>query len=111
MKTPNKCIKCQRELMYDMTSSRSKYIFYCNDEKDHKFWCFGDLNKKILGVSIQIVGDLHIFWHFESKRCKLYDGPRGDGSKIADKYIPYFEPDFTDYDKLVEKMKMIINFL
>jgi hypothetical protein len=102
MKIPTKCPKCQSKIL------NAGNHFQCSNIREH-LWCFGNQQGILQGAAVQIYPTIFVFWLFIFMECKIYDGPWGNNDNKNIK-IPYFEPDFSNYNALIEKIKVILNF-
>ena len=80
---------------------------------DHKFHCIYDSDETILftiGLEIDPSNGLSTSWNFNTKKINIYN-PRKNFNSPLYNAIPWFEPDFSDYKKLLNKLKTYVIYI
>lgn len=111
MKTPSHCPKCYKPLTN--TLFRKKDIGDIWTKKclqyDHDFTCFAldrcpdEINYII--ITIDLTRQIKAAFDFEKSKILVYDS---NNDHIVG--LPFFEPELTYYDKVIEKVKKYITF-
>lgn len=119
MKCPIKCPACDGVLLVEELASptTTEYWKKTCDKTDHKFGCrYNSNTDEIITVYIFIKEDLIMAWNLRDKY--MYQTDKMPGNFLRDQTltiinkinIPYFEPDLSDYNKLIEKIKTYVTF-
>lgn len=108
MKMPVHCPVCGDILIndyLDLPNGKSRLTKKCLKRLNHSI-SFRALNdhENVAWISIPWGRTDVIIWYFYSKTCLL------NTIDCKDYYIPFFEPDFSDYNKLIEKIKTYLTF-
>jgi hypothetical protein len=124
---PERCPCCNGTLLNEFVygkSRRESLKKSCQKKIDHTFIVVSEDESAILdnpeinfhdtvrtiGITIGRKKQLKVSWLLFSKRLLVH---RGDLKNLSDEQIydiPYIEPDFTNYSKLVSKLKTYIIF-
>jgi hypothetical protein len=103
------CPKCHDALLNDY--SNNSLFQSCKKYVDHQIFFWSDKGK-VFGVAIQIYpngSNNFVFCNLRKKFSKLYDGPTSLATAVEIS-VPYFEPDFSNYDALIKKFRTYITF-
>lgn len=113
MLMPSNCPICQEPLLNDFRDKPSKHAFgwqkTCNNKLDHFFYCAAktaeDTNVYFISTSMRSNKKVVANWVLPEKTLVI------TGS-VSDKrlVIPWIEPDFSNYSKLVNKIKTCLVF-
>ncbi len=95
---PTHCIICLNKLEFNICD-----MYYCGLEyPKHEFWINPYKNNPNEIRQIQLKNDeVNICWHYDYKYISL----SGSRTKI------WFEPDLSDYPKLMNKIRKLLIFL
>ena len=113
MKAPIKCPVCGDPMLNtfppaeDLTTRVTKS---CTRRLDHKITMIAD-GDEVSQMSIDLGNDLEAIWLFLMN--KIWVQPRyNNGSKSKKNFVilPMFEPDLSNYKKLVDKVKTYLVF-
>jgi len=115
MKTPTTCPKCHGPLLsteLPLRNGESAWKKTCSTKLDHNFTCVthqydDDLVEIIVIVINRANVPLKVSWYFTPRMLMVYKEFVGSDSAIK---IPWVEPDLTQYDKLVEKIRTYVTF-
>lgn len=116
MKTPSNCPICQKPLLNEEKLSTG---FPCWEKK-----CMGNhylvmttkpgYDDQLAFLSLQLSPKCFVNWNFFVPGiCWLSDAPikiQASRKKVRIERLPFFEPDFSDYKKLLNKIKTLILF-
>lgn len=87
----------------------------CSNKLNHKFgMSISNRNlpnkDNILNISLEISFNLVLVWYPKTERLQLLECSfsKRFQKNSANLYLPFFEPDFSDYPKLVSKIKSCI---
>lgn len=112
MKVPNICPVCSDEFRCEKTSIQELLIEskLCDRHDDHMIAYTMDSgdNKQVATISITIQDDLGATWFLNSKKLTIHGLNWNSSRKTS--YLPFFEPDLTDYPTLVNKIKTYVLF-
>lgn len=119
MQIPKKCPKCGDPLLVEHMTEIRYHLWrgMCARRLDHKFSVFYYMNvaaefiDKVDYMSIRVFNNINVTWDFIHKRIAI--GKENIALKNylnSTQYIPYFEPDLSNYDKLVSKLKTYVIF-
>lgn len=107
MKSFIKCPKCHRPLLNEAVTTRDgKEVWYKKCISiSHGITCVVDDNDEISTIIIVIDVNSHVIanWRMDNETLCVVKG-----KSVTN--IPFFEPDFTDYDKILQKLKTYITF-
>lgn len=113
MKTPACCPCCGGPLRNDF-SPKDHLILSCDKRVNHKFvgYCFKNQYDTMYKASIMVdsASQLEACWWFSPKEMAVYnlDINSKEGKNVV--WLPWFEPDFANYKRLIEKVKTYIIF-
>lgn len=114
MKMPIRCPICNGVML-------TEHYTLLNEKENYRKSCT-QINHDIYYISLPDRDEVEHFGIYVSKQVSVYWFPNLSTSQIvmvtkgkdkkADKslYLPYFEPDFSNYKKLVEKIKTYLVF-
>ncbi len=110
MNMPANCPCCKGPLRNDFTATDS-LIKTCDKRIDHKFVCYSHKNTGYdivhkATLLIDSTSRIEACWWFYPKEFAIYN--LNDLKKVQ--WMPWFEPDFSNYKKLMEKVKTYILF-
>lgn len=105
------------EAIIDMPGSRGRWRLSCL-EIDHDILAvtFTNRDDVLERVSIAIhMGNhkserVYADWNFEKQQLKITEGWFGPSFYLDSSALPYFEPDLTQYDKLIKKLRTYLTF-
>lgn len=110
MKTFSYCPKCKDTLMSDIRPTRNGGEYWtkqCMNKVDHSVFAASTVNDsdELDHLTISVVANPYIFahWSFSNRTFRI--------DRFNDKIglqLPFFEPDLSDYDKLLNKIKNYI---
>ena len=110
MKTFSHCPKCHGPLLNDppFTIGKGYWLKWCNKYTDHfvKIKTVPGDDDKISSLTIFLGPDKLFTWFPEAEIC--WSSKTWDLECCV--MIPYFEPDFSDYRKLINKIKTYLLF-
>jgi hypothetical protein len=109
MNLPIKCPVCSDPLLTSYDDDDTILIKVCKKRISHEISYFADVpTDTVYKVTIRIGGVpvKYVTWVFTKK--ELFLMARTGRSNIT--YLPYFEPDLTNYNKLVDKVKTYLLF-
>lgn len=113
MKTFKCCPCCGNPLLNEvMTGIQEVHRRSCMKRLDHKFTTTIDSKRDeivTMGIEISPQGMVRFQWNFKNKTAFVAKGPPEQAKETA-VYLPYFEPDLSDYWKLVNKLRTYITF-
>ncbi len=110
MKMPTHCPCCGDPLVNEFRSTIVKEYLHksCRSRLDHKFACTSNDEPYdtmySMGIEIDTQNLIRVNWMFERKEmfvCRDEDDVHS---------LPYFEPDLSDYRKLVDKLRTYVMF-
>src|ERR1035437_4277922 len=111
MQVPINCPICNDPLLN--TYKSSELVKSCTNKITHKYSCT-TIDVFLVEVRLQYdtIAQHNLIWHNGVNEIGLYTG---NFNKIPfaaykENVIPWFEPDFSDYSDLVNKIKMLILF-
>lgn len=115
MKTPITCPKCHGPLLSTELPLRNKISVWkktCTNKVNHHFTCVTEKgNDNSIGmiiVGLSYDNQLQAYWYLKQHMLVVY---KGQPIKNADGLnMPWVEPDLSQYDKLIEKIKTYITF-
>lgn len=114
MKMPIVCPCCHEPLLNEFNKKRNgiEYITKnCLRKLDHKFTCLtyrNDGYADYAGVELYSKDMIRVNWDFIRQTIFISKGPEYTVTSTRD--LPYFEPDFSDYGKLIAKLKTYVTF-
>jgi len=124
---PSKCPKCGDILLNDFGLFNNKSLYdvkICNKYPSHRFTIQYDSNiDKVLIMSYNDSSTKEIRWDFNTKTIYLNKpiiikgknaGVITTGipySKLFYNTVPWFDPDISNFDKLIRKIKIYATFL
>lgn len=108
-----KCPKCGDPLINEFLPDNG-IRKHCKKRLDHQFQCIVNPNNELDGLSITLnMSPLtRVAWQFSFKTCVVNVGTieeivkrKDDGYKL-----PFWEPDLSNWDELVAKVKTYLTF-
>jgi hypothetical protein len=116
MKIPTHCPKCGDVLLNEEVlgiSSTGVWKKSCSKRLGHKFSVIYNINEsEISGLCMQITNKAEAYWDFRNTLLTVSKKSKSLKELMkSTQFIPYFEPDLSDYKKLVSKIKTYILFL
>jgi hypothetical protein len=112
MKVLSHCPKCHGPLLNEAvpTISLPYWTKSCLNKPDHKFiiTTVPGNDDLIVRITLQVKTDLMVTWDPTTSKCWVSDD--WDLFPHPAMYIPYFEPDLSDYQKLIDKVKLYVLF-
>lgn len=111
MKIPGYCPKCKKPMMNEMMAQSGEEYYWrisC-DQTDHYIKLITVINSDTevvdlyIGVGRKRTERKYVSWHFPEKIMLVQ-------SSSNTTTIPFFEPDLTNYNRLIEKLKTYITF-
>lgn len=111
MKIPNRCPACGDNYKFEYSKFQGKEYLHrsCSNKLNHKLWIFEDQEfNEILSITIQH----NCFWFTweQTKYLMVQLIPSKNNNNPESHLLPYFEPDFSNYPKLLEKLKTYLIF-
>ena len=113
MKSITQCPFCSgilRNNFLDVNPTKvSRIEKICDKRVDHKFKTYEyDKSDNIFALEIEIdkEGKVHAFFQLAMKQIMIYKGNKLIARDCLK--LPYFEPDLTNYNKIVSKLKTYI---
>lgn len=111
MKAPSQCPYCKRNLVNEYIpgpQGTSHWRKSCTHIPNHSITIYTDPGNddEIGTLFIRVKIGLLISWNFTKKECKLLKSLE----PLSDLNLPFFEPDLSNYTKLIEKIKIYILF-
>lgn len=67
------------------------------------------MNKHIR-AGINRLGNTYAHWNFKKQHLTITDGFLGETFYEPNSLVPWFEPDLSEYDKLIKKLKTYLTF-
>lgn len=111
MQVPINCPICNDPLLN--TYKGSELIKSCTNKLNHKYSCtLLDVFQVELRLQYDTILQRNLVWYNGINEIDFYIGNfnKISLSSIKENIIPWFEPDFSDYMSLVNKIKMLIIF-
>ena len=114
MKIPDKCPCCQGILTNKFIINKNILNKECDRYTNHRYSCVihphphGDELVRI-GIEIDNTKSIRAYWWFITKQLGICQVHNKTMENIV--YLPFFEPDFLDYKKLINKLKTYIVFM
>lgn len=110
MMCPDKCPSCDGVLMINYFGSEDQFLERsCKLKVDHKISFIskkdGVVYRLDICISIQDQLTAHFFPYIKAIR---FDNKFNYSNPVSNNFLPWFEPDFSDYKKLIEKLKTYI---
>lgn len=113
MKMPTHCPCCGDPLLNEFRSTAVKEYLHkrCSSRLDHKFACTS--NKEpydemfSMGIEIDTLNMIRVNWVFDRQEVFVCKDPNNMNNVHS---LPYFEPDLSDYRKLVDKLRTYVMF-
>ena len=105
MKIPSYCPFCNDPLLYEPNNFVEAKI--CNKRVNHNITFLSRANEDCV-FAIRIVLDPNVkvvTWRFDTKETKIYKFGTTDCFQL-----PWFEPNLTNYRKLIKKINTYITF-
>jgi len=114
MKSPTHCPKCGDSLLNTYnTSIDDRYSFWtmtCRKRLDHQFYCStkGSSQDELITIEITLRTSpvTWIIWDFLGRHISI--AKENEITRHTD--IPFFEPDLSNYPKLIQKIKTYVIF-
>ena len=110
MKVPTKCPFCGDTLLNTFPPAEdfnNQVTKYCNRRVIHKVTIIVENDEVVtFSMSLEYNTKLQITWGFKSGKLWVWD----DKPFSPITYLPFFDPDFSDYRKLVNKIKTYLVF-
>lgn len=118
MKFNSKCPICHSPFLNDEVLGTTMWRKSCTSRLNHKIEVTYDLRTDlIVKFSLSDYGNYtFVFYPLDKKIC-IYKSMawqfflKRKIDRVNHKVIPYFDPDFTNYSKLLEKLKTYMLFL
>lgn len=114
MKQLSLCPKCSRPLHNVAKSERYKgqlreiWVQSCNKNPSHSIQTVAAADEIIsINIAIDLTWNVRAVWHLDSKTLEIIHFNLG----LASTKLPFFEPDLTNYDGLISKVKTYLTFL
>ncbi len=114
---PTHCPKCKDALLNEYYEDKTGKYFrkHCKTKLSHKFQCaFEDDAEYLAHATIAISVDplIRVSWNFKKELLEIAHGTLEDivRRNMELETIPFFVPDFSDYDGLIRKVKLYITF-
>jgi hypothetical protein len=120
MKTFSHCPVCKDPMRNEPCSKRidggaERWRIVCDKHLDHDILALTIVGHDDLLLHLQIAvymntiiwNRIYANWNFEKKELTI---DKGRGMLRHNVIIPYFEPDLTQYDKLLKKMRVYLTF-
>lgn len=88
----------------------------CRKRPDHQFTLILDNSKDVssVGISLSMVPLIRAVWQVDHQRCIVMEGTIEEIVKNnADEnptILPYWEPDFSNWEELVRKVRTYVTF-
>ncbi len=107
---PTKCPCCGGPLLNEFKIDRTKEYLRksCTSRLDHRFACISHNapydTTSTMGIEIDVKNMISVNWIFDTKMMFVCSGESDTHS------LPYFEPDLSDYRKLVAKLRTYVMF-
>lgn len=116
MKSFKNCPCCGDPLLNDAVRDNQllteSFRRSCLKHLDHKFTTLVDPNKDevvAMGIEVDPKEMVRFQWNFKKKVAFVAKGLPKQAEKNA-VYLPYFEPDLSDYHRLVAKLRTYLTF-
>jgi hypothetical protein len=116
MQTPTICPKCHELLVSTIIKLRDGAEVWrktCSKKIGHEFICItkkgNDDEVSAIGVTLNNDKRTKASWLLENQHLVIYQGESFSMSTNL-LYIPWFEPNIEEYDKLVNKVKTYVTF-
>lgn len=112
IKVPDKCPACGGNFLLDFIGpdGRETVTQECRLKPDHRIAFHSDngvVKRLVITINVEKMLKLHFYPHLET--IIISRGPIKPGTiSEEDTSIPYFEPDFSDYKKLINKLKTYV---
>lgn len=117
MKIPSKCPKCNSPLLNEYSQSGYDICFKsCNKHPDHNLSIiFTNDNIDYLTITIDLTNNIKALWTFYPPRLEVFkDIFIAKGFPVLAKkeliVLPFFYPDLSKYNEIIEKIKKYIVF-
>lgn len=117
MKAPTHCPKCGDALVNDFYERKSLNIIIkrCKTRPDHQFQCVvgeNDTDMYSATVAVSVNPLIRVAWRFDEKTLAVAKGTIEEMIKRGDdeEFLPFFMPNFKDYNKLIKKLRTYITF-
>lgn len=110
------CPKCHGVLKneYAPIGPNEEILIRSCEKVDHTFKCTLSGNNEIQRITIRISTNplIKVCWNIEDNKVIVSKGTVMEMLKKGggDLELPFFEPDFTDYNRLVDKVKTLLIF-
>lgn len=121
VKTFSYCPKCKKpmlnEAITDIPGSKGKWRLSCLGV-DHDILAVTPKNRDDILEKMHIAirmgtakrDRVYVDWNFEKEELKITEGWIGASFYEPNVIIPYFEPDLSQYDKLIKKLRTYLIF-
>lgn len=107
------CPKCGDPLINDFLPE-NKIRKHCKKRLDHQFQCIISASNELEAFSITISMDplTRVGWEFNQKKCVVNVGTIQDIIRRKDDgfQLPYWDPDLSNWEELVRKVKAYLTF-
>lgn len=120
MKIPTSCPCCHDPLMNTYLETRSgpgNWKKTCANKLNHKFTCLHtDFSEELSMISVEITNKINATWWPLSKTLVVSAVDAVSQDRFSNKgksnhnFLPYFDPDFSNYKKLIDKLKTYVVF-
>ena len=109
MNFPTNCPLCNSKLVISPVSSQIHMSAYCNCETTWNFIRIESRHHEVTEIILRISPVntspfMYAKWLFRAKEVRV------ETEDKANVYLPWFEPDFSNYNALVDKIKTYILF-
>lgn len=101
----SKCPKCNKPLINEY-KNQDFYIKYCHTVSHHIVITISKEECKYL--DIYMLDFTRITWSFIENKVSIFSLDDNKKNKIMN--LPFFEPDLSDYDALINKIKVYTTF-
>lgn len=119
MNPPSHCPCCKDPLINEYIGDIVGPNFLlksCSNKLNHKFYCVVGSAETVskIGIEISAKDNVYVQWSFRENKIYILKWIKGklfkSDPKRVDLLVPFFEPDLSDYDKLINKIKTYITF-
>jgi hypothetical protein len=112
MKCPKKCPACGGNFMFEFSGINDKYLYAtCALHTSHKIsfmMLVGDDEIIHMCITINMEKQVKVVFHFKTNLIEFGKGPSNKFISNATGSLPWFDPDLSDYAKLVDKLKTYV---
>lgn len=115
MKTPIHCPICKEPLLNEFHeySNKEEYLIKrCQRNPNHNFSCLEDTvglqDAYFTDSKSRIIFNRTLLFNFYNQIIRVTTIAKG--RDFQETYLPYFEPDFDNYPKMMERIEMLLTF-